>query len=209
MDRKPSRKSGAFRTSGTSRNVGKTHGRPVAKKALPARRKPRPHRLTDAASAFLNSAEDIAEIFNAKRGTKGLSPFEGPIGTFKRSAYALIRDTLAKPGGLRTLKNIESSLDIESRSFSDRRNPFYLGLLAFDENRKLLKPQELYLFANQMLYAHRHNVPAYFLIGFLYQTGKQRLIVQKVVNDVREAWFEKLTTRSQAGVANAGLDGAD
>ena len=53
-------------------------------------------------------------------------------------------------------------------------------------------------FANELEYAHRHNVPVEFLIGFLLQTGTIHNITEWSANpDHREHWFKAKSKGSQ------------
>ena len=73
-------------------------------------------------------------------------------------------------------------------------NPFHWGLLALFGKSKLLTRDERRLFAAEMLYAHRHDVPPEYLLGFVYQVGKQaENMYEKVRSDKREPWFDQQT----------------
>jgi hypothetical protein len=69
-------------------------------------------------------------------------------------------------------------------------NPFHYGLLAMFVDDTILTRHDRSLFAHQMLYAYRHQVPPELLIGFIYQCGSSSELRRKVKAGVVEAGFE-------------------
>ena len=132
-------------------------------------------RLSAAQLSFEEAADRIQAEFVRRKGANGLRPFESANGYFKRAAYALIRRTIAQPGGAGTIKNAIRRFSRLPNSPSYRQNPFYWGLLAIDPYLDTIKQRQyLSLYAQQLLYAHRNAVGPEYLIGFLYQTASQR-----------------------------------
>jgi hypothetical protein len=132
--------------------------------------------------AFEEMADRIREEFLRRKNLKGLRPFETANGNFKRSAYALIRRTMAQPGGAGTIKGVvRRGAPRLPNSPSYTENPFYWGLLAIDPHLEvILKRQYLTLFAQQFLYANRNAVGPEHLIGFLYQAAVRRDLPAKL-----------------------------
>ena len=131
--------------------------------------------LTPTELRFERAADNIQTEFVRRRGQKGLRPFENANGYLKRAAYALIRRTIAEPGGAATIKSAIRRVTRLPDSPTYRQNPFYWGLLAIDPHLDAIrKRQYLSLYAQQLLYANRNAVGPEHLIGFLYQTASQR-----------------------------------
>ncbi len=145
------------------------------------------HRLSDAALKFLHTAADILEVYSSKRGALA-SPYERPISEFKRKAYSHIRKALSSPGGHNMIKSIHRDLAIQHKGPMFHENPFYWGLLAFDEKREKLKAQEVGFFSRQMFYADKHDVPPCLLVGFLHQIGSRSKLSLEKLKAMDEQW---------------------
>lgn len=146
--------------------------------------------LSPAALEFEQRADDILAGYNARKTAAGVcSPYEAKGAYFKRKAYQLIRDYLNTPGRSRTIKSLVRRWGREPRSPPFSQNPFFWGLLAIDPQADILTPGRLHIYSLQMLYAHRHDVPTQFLIGFLHQSGNPGDLSHKVTGNLREDWF--------------------
>lgn len=177
----------------------------MAKQKKDRRFKPRgridsPPALSVAASAFEHRADEILAVYEAKKtSARGGSPFEAKEGYLKRKAYELICEYLAAPGRSGTIKSIVRLWRREPRSPPFSENPFFWGLLALDPQGDVLNPARLHLYSRQLLYAHRHEVPPHYLIGFLYQSGNPGDLSFKVARNLREDWFAERSNRTFKG----------
>ena len=142
-----------------------------------------------AAVRFEVAGDEIRMGYHSRRLLRRLPPFDGKWGFLKREAYQLIRRQITEPGAHRTIKNIVRRWKREPREPNYDDNPFYWGLLAIDPAQDILDQQTLTRFAHQLMYAHRHDVPAHFLVGFLYQSGSTSEVSRKLAADQREPWF--------------------
>lgn len=142
-----------------------------------------------ALSNFEDSADRIVEAYERRHLTKGPTPYESPLGTFKRESYELLRRTIADEGKHNVIKSIVRRFKIEPARLHYADNPFHYGLLAIDPHRIVTKKRRLSLWSRQMAYANRHDVPAYFLLGFLWQSGSPNDISRKLKEGAREPWF--------------------
>ncbi|HEY6814895.1 MAG TPA: hypothetical protein VI168_05085 [Croceibacterium sp.] len=89
------------------------------------------------------------------------------------------------------IKAIIQTWDREPAHLFYKGNEFHWGLLAIDPHGEVLDAKRLSLLARQLTYADLHDVPAHFLIGFLYQSGPS-VSVEKTLNaGTREPWFRR------------------
>lgn len=149
-------------------------------------------KLSPAAVRFEAAGDAIQEGYRQRKKLPRLPPFDGKWGFLKREAYRLIRRQITEPGGHRTIKSIVRRWKREPREPSYDDNPFYWGLLAIDPAQDILDQRDLTRFAHQLMYAHRHDVPAHFLVGFLYQSGSTAEVSRKLAEGQREPWFGAL-----------------
>lgn len=93
-----------------------------------------------------------------------------------------------------------------------QKNPFYWGLMSVlaiqneeekkdrknkkgdneqkEKNKKNpVRRQDLHKFANELLYAHGHDVPPEFLVGFIYQIGSSDALKKRLSEGVMEDWY--------------------
>lgn len=153
-----------------------------------------PRHLSPAATEFEQRADHILAEYSAKLTAEVVrSPYQAKEAYLKRASYGLIREYLRAPGRYRTIKSIVRRWHREPRSPSFSENPFFWGLIAVDPQADVLNPARIHLYSQQQLYAHRHDVPPHFLIGFLYQSGNPGDLSHKVASGYREEWFEQLT----------------
>lgn len=116
---------------------------------------------------------------------KGVTgPWETRLGTVRRLAYRLTRQ-LMEHADTGTLERIVASNGWKPTTPSLTQNPFHWCLLAIDPC--------LEIFANtaarrragaELLYAHRHNVPELYLVGFIYQLGGTQDIHERLKRSV-------------------------
>ncbi len=131
---------------------------------------------------------------------------ESPNAWFKREAYRLLRhyvdSELTKAFELVIRKdNRPSRVSEEARG-----NPFKLGLLAMFSDETLAR-SDRHVFGNQMLYAHRHDVPPEFLNGFLAVSGGPNVIAQKLKNGFVEPGFaDRINSRKEIEPTSGGGD---
>lgn len=178
-------------------------------KALKRRAKPRPigptqprklipageRRSTPAADKLTDRGEAIFKEFRNRRirdaanksSRTPVRPYDKALSYLKRSLYKVLRPLICSKGGDRTIRNLHRVNNILHNGPSYTDNPFYWGILALDRDAAL-EAQDLSLFAKQMLYAHRNNVPPCFLIGFIYQTANAPELSEKLRNGSVEQW---------------------
>lgn len=58
--------------------------------------------------------------------------------------------------------------------------------------------------ARQLLYAYRHQVPAYLLKGFLYQLADPDDLLSQIQSNARERWYKRLFDNEGTEVNSAG-----
>lgn len=144
-----------------------------------------------ALSDFEHAADQIVERYEAHAAATGKTPYESPLGTFKRESYKLLRRTIADEGKHNVIKAIVRREDVEPARLLYAENPFHFGLLAIDPYRIVIEKRRLSLWSRQMAYADRHDVPAHFFLGFLWQSGSSDDISRKLLDDCREPWFRR------------------
>lgn len=146
---------------------------------------------TAASRLFTQAADQISWEWMKRSTRTGLAPTETATGYLKRSGYTLIRTYLdAALGGI-IIDQVRKDGRVPKRSPTFEENPFHWGLLAIFADDSIISKDERRLFANQFLYAHRHNVPEHFLIGFLYQLGKTQQVFDHVRSGRREPWYSR------------------
>lgn len=131
---------------------------------------------------------------NGKAKVDTRQPDDTAQNFFRRGAYLLIRSYLTTGREAVIQKLVTDCGNQSPRRPTFQDNPFHWGLLAMYSDRSRLSKERRRLYAHQMLYAHRHDVPEHFLIGFIHQLGRTDRIYGKVANDEREAWFKAGTS---------------
>lgn len=134
------------------------------------------------------------EVWGKKKGATKESPYDQPYSRLKRGVYALVRECLEHD----LLDVLKESVEFQ---FGDRSqvkpsenndtNPFYWGLTAVCGTENKLKRNSKSRFAQELLYAHMHDVPPQFLIGFLHQMGSSKGLQDKIENQEMQRWFVK------------------
>ena len=143
----------------------------------------------------LRRAADYIERGHTEREGRKLPPADTALGFLKRGAYLTI-ETFIEDRAIRTIEGIAKQTGrITTSTPAISENPFHWGLLAmFDAN--VITKEQRRLFASQLLYAHRHQVPECYLIGFIYQLGETSGIYEKVRTNRRETWFDPASART-------------
>ncbi|MXO86473.1 hypothetical protein GRI38_10600 [Altererythrobacter aurantiacus] len=149
-------------------------------------------RIGIATANFEDKADRIiADALRIQR-TGAASPFENRLGFFKTEAYKLLRRTITAQGGHTIITSIVRKMDVDPSHIFYRGNEFHYGLLAIDPHFDVIDAKGVSRFARQFAYAHKHDVPAHLLIGFLYQSGSTDEITRKLQNNTFEPWFGKV-----------------
>jgi|JI7StandDraft_1071085.scaffolds.fasta_scaffold180740_2 hypothetical protein len=157
------------------------------------------HRLKERLATAEDLTPDIlgkASVFvrrgwNERLQTKGLPPDDTSLGFFKRSAYVVITTFMEAPNGEEIIQQgVVDCNRVPKKGPTYDENPFHWGLLAMFSEHSIINKDQRRLFANQLLYAHRHYVPEHYLIGFIYQLGRSDRIYAKVKEKNQEPWFD-------------------
>lgn len=118
-------------------------------------------------------------------------PYDKPNGYLKREVYRLVRRCIAG-GALETLKRIVAHDDSSSRpSAHNQVDPFYWGFMMVCGMDDRIRRQDRWKFANELLYAHRHDVPPELLVGFIYQIGSSDGLREKIRQGTTEVWHRQ------------------
>lgn len=124
---------------------------------------------------------------------KLLPPYDKVNSKLKRVVYRLVRDCL-KCDLLSVLKDsVQKQPGDKSQvkpSSKNADNPFYWGFTAVCGIDKKLARSNKSRFSQELLYAHMHDVPPEFLIGFIYQIGSSSKLQQKIDNKEMQRWFK-------------------
>lgn len=147
-----------------------------------------PHDFQLSRQRFNREAARIRNGYASRRlSTRYLPPWNTANGYLQREVYRLVRH-FDRSGHGGTIRNLVRDLGKEPQNLAFEQNIFHWGLLALEGPQgSMLNPQKRRLFANQMLYAHRHDVPELYLIGFIYQLGSQPLNIHERVASGRTA----------------------
>lgn len=125
-------------------------------------------------------------------------PYDAPYSKLKRAAYRLVadynnNDLIAVL--ISVLKeSVQTQADSKAKikpSAANDANPFYWALTAVCQADYELPRSTKSRLAQELQYAHMHDVPPEFLVGFIYQIGPSRGLQEKIDNGLREPWFEK------------------
>lgn len=76
-------------------------------------------------------------------------------------------------------------------------NPFFWCIHLLLDGKSWITPDQKSKSAKQLLYAHRHNVPPEYLIGFIRQTGTKRAENRCQDSEFREPWFSDALYREE------------
>jgi hypothetical protein len=151
--------------------------------------------LPSGATDFRDDAGEIClECHRIRDAGRSISPFLSAEGYFKRECYLLIRSSLRRDSkAIKTLSKYDWRYPPQPL-YTD--NPFYWGLLAIDPDHQFVTQRDLNFLSQQLLHAHRHNVPVEYLVGFIYQCGSQSALRSKVRHNLREEDFDMVRNRA-------------
>lgn len=137
---------------------------------------------------------DRKEKLRRERGEKlppkeRVPPYDTATGYLKRAVYEFVLDPAVAAGGYERLKTIvESERNAASRPVYVGENPFFWGFsLVFGHDDDFPRADRS-KFAEQLLYASKHEVPARFLVGFLYQIGGHPRVLKQRSGGKVEGW---------------------
>lgn len=116
-------------------------------------------------------------------------PYDAAPGYLKRAVYEFVMDPAVSADGHERLKAIvQSERNAVSRPGYIGENPFFWGFsLVFGHDDKFPRADRS-KFAEQLLYASKHQVPARFLVGFLYQIGGHPRVLKQRSGGTVEGW---------------------
>ena len=101
-------------------------------------------------------------------------PWNDEYGYLKRATYRIVRHFNAAPVGKLAIQEIVRDWDRIPRKPTYDENPFHWGLLGLHPHESdWLSKQARGRFARELLLADRADVPELYLIGFIYQLGRQ------------------------------------
>lgn len=133
----------------------------------------------------------VAHATSHGAGAHGITPYDKPNGYLKRAVYQLVRDCIDN-GAVELLQRFAEDTEYPLRpSPHNQNNPFYWGIMAvcMDDNR--ISRNNRSKFANELLYAHKHNVPSNLLVGFIYQIGTSEGLRARLLNRKMEKWHNE------------------
>jgi hypothetical protein len=152
---------------------------------------------------FERAASELIWEWAARKRRSKPADAESPNAWFKREAYRFLREYVIA-GNERFLESIVRRDQRPSKLVQDAlSNPFKLGLLAMCVDESISR-SDRHVFGNQMLYAHRHDVPPEFLNGFIAVSGKPAVIADKIKRNFVEPGFEYRATRMARSSARQG-----
>jgi len=126
-----------------------------------------------------------------------VSPYDKPNGYMKREVYRLVRSCLSRNAIdiLQALVTEDDSL-LRPTTYNDQ-DPFYWGFIFVCGMDKRISRQNRWRFANELLYAHKHNVPPKLLVGFIYQIGKSDGLRDRLLGDEMEEWYNDAAEKTK------------
>jgi hypothetical protein len=131
---------------------------------------------------LLRELNSIREQVGAARRLTRPAPWEAPYGVLKRRTYRLVR--LARSEGwLGAIRDEVTANAWVPSSPMFEANPFHWCLVALNDGQRVnLTRATRRRFANELLYADKHDVPELYLVGFIYQLGARFDIHERVQN---------------------------
>lgn len=159
-------------------------------------------------------AKSSSQKGTLKRDDKVERPYDSLNGYLKREVYLMVKLYLLKGNEdqLRNavIKNLEENNVTFKSSQASQANPFYWGLMSVlarpnKKNKKNpVRRQDLHKFSNELLYAHRHDVPSKFLVGFIYQIGNSDHLSKRLSEGTMEEWYRpKKSAADQTSKSNS------
>jgi hypothetical protein len=128
-------------------------------------------------------------------------PYYTANGTLKRQVYQLVRRCIEADLVHVLKESVEFQFGNRSQvkpSPANAENPFYWGFMAVCGTDKKLARSNKSRFSQELMYAHMHNVPPEFLIGFIYQIGSSKDLQRKIENKEMQNWHKTATDAKQS-----------
>jgi len=117
-------------------------------------------------------------------------PYDTANGYLKREVYRLVRRCIAKQA-VDLLQELVAKDDSSPKPTAyNEQDPFYWGFMFVCGMDKRVSRQARWRFANELLYAHKHNVPPELLVGFIYQIGKSDGLRERLRTGQMEEWWD-------------------
>jgi hypothetical protein len=119
-------------------------------------------------------------------------PYYTANGTLKRHVYQLVRRCIEADLVHVLKESVEHQFGNRSKvkpSPANAENPFYWGFMAVCGTENKLARSNKSRFSQELMYAHMHDVPTHFLIGFIYQIGSSNDLQRKIENKDMQTWF--------------------
>ena len=138
---------------------------------------------------FYEQAKKIKRRYDEPENYQFSGPYTKPLSILKVESYKFIRRKLRDIENHSIIKRRAEEIGRDPSNLTFQRNQFHFGLIALDIDEKILDAKRISLWARQMTYAARHEIPAHLLIGFLYQSGSSTDISKKLMANYMEPWF--------------------
>lgn len=153
------------------------------------KRKIRKKKAAAKKSAEKKGTRKSANTSKTKKDESGAPPYSLANSRLKRAVYGMVRKHIASDK-MDLLKRVATSDQGELHpSQENQENPFYWGLFLLCGLDGLTKSSRS-RFAQELLYAHRHDVPKEHLIGFIYQIGSSKGLGKKLQDGKMEPWYK-------------------
>jgi hypothetical protein len=120
-------------------------------------------------------------------------PYYKANSKLKRTVYRLVRDCIKNDLVNVLKKSVEFQFGDKSQvkpSPTNAKNPFYWGFTAACGTDEKLARSNKSRFSQELMYAHMHDVPPEFLIGFIYQIGSSKDLQRKINSKEMQRWFK-------------------
>lgn len=142
---------------------------------------------------YLAKATAIYNEWERRREDHTVSPpYATANGYLKRSVYELVQTLRLSSGGFGRLERlVRNERNVDPRVPDVLDNPFFWGFLLVFADDECVGRSERSKFAAELLYAHKHGVPAELLIGFIYQVGGYSRIQKKLKAGEMEGWVQE------------------
>lgn len=129
--------------------------------------------------------------FDAKE--KRQPPYDKVNSKLKRAVYKLVRNCIENDLVDVLKESVEFQFGDKSQvkpSRTNAENPFYWGFTAVCGTDEKLARSNKSRFSQELMYAHIHDVPPEFLIGFIYQIGSSKELQRKIDSKEMQRWFK-------------------
>lgn len=152
----------------------------------------RPGQGRNALQEFDSLAKMIIRGWKRRQDKDGQSPQDSANGFLKREAYRVMCHYIEAAQGTFFETVIRKREGALSSVVKLKENPFHYGLTALFGDDDVISRPDKSVFASQMVYAYRHQVPARHLVGFIYQCGSVAELRRKLKAGTIEPGFENL-----------------